>query len=168
MKTAWTQAQVDAHNARVLGAKVCNNVGINNDGTLKLINPKKPARIEYEANLSADITLPDSKSCEREETLEADSQGEAQGAGLPHCCFTLIRKKLLDVDAKYASVKDLLDCLTISKCIRGDKEGQISLEVQQRKCEKGEQEKEGRKIEPTKKLDKTKPKEKDTEGKEGR
>lgn len=66
--------------------------------------------------------------------------GEAQGARLPHCRFTLVRKKLLDVDAKYSSVKDLLDCLGIAGIIPGDKEGQITLEVLQRKAAKGEPE----------------------------
>ena len=42
------------------------------------------------------------------------------------------------MDAKYASVKDLLDCLVIAGIICGDKEGQITLEVNQFKVEKGE------------------------------
>ena len=48
------------------------------------------------------------------------------------------RKKLFDVDAKYASVKDLLDCLWRAEVIRGDREGEITLEVHQTKCGKGE------------------------------
>jgi len=52
-----------------------------------------------------------------------------------------VRKQLLDVDAKYASVKDLLDCLTIARVIQGDKEGEITLEVNQRKVVKKEPEK---------------------------
>jgi hypothetical protein len=70
--------------------------------------------------------------------LASDCQGEAQSARLLHCRFTLRRKQLLDVDAKYASVKDLLDCLTFSGVICGDKEGQITLEVNQEKVKRGE------------------------------
>jgi hypothetical protein len=85
--------------------------------------------------------LPDTQPCQLQETLEANSGGETQGARLPHVCFTLCRKQLLDVDAKYASVKDLLDGLAISRIICGDKEGQITLEVNQEKVGKGQAEK---------------------------
>jgi hypothetical protein len=92
------------------------------------------------ANLSPDAALPDAEPCERKKALATDRERETQGAGLLHCCFTLARKKLLDVDAKFASTKDLLDCLTIAGVIRGDKEGQITLQVEQRKIQKGETE----------------------------
>jgi len=85
--------------------------------------------------------LSDSEQRERPQALARRDEGEAQGAGLLHCRFTLHRKSLLDVDAKYASVKDLLDCLVFSGVIPGDKEGQITLEVNQRKVKKGELEK---------------------------
>ena len=84
------------------------------------------------------VAIPDSKPRERKEALEASGERETQGAGLRHCRFTLYRKKLLDVDAKYSSVKDLLDCLTIALVIRGDKEGQITLEVEQVKVKRDE------------------------------
>lgn len=45
--------------------------------------------------------------------------------------FRLCRVKLLDVDAKFASVKDLLDGLTAAGLIHGDKEGQVDLKVEQ-------------------------------------
>ena len=93
------------------------------------------------ANLPSRIALPDAEQREREEALARGDEGEAQGTGLLHCRFTLRRRSLLDVDAKYASVKDLLDCLWRAKIIRGDREGQITLEVNQEKVQKGEQEK---------------------------
>jgi hypothetical protein len=92
------------------------------------------------ANVSTGVELPDTKQLERKETLARSDEGEAQSAELLHCRFTLSRKKLLDVDAKYASVKDLLDCLWRAKVIRGDREGEITLEVIQRKVKKGEKE----------------------------
>ena len=73
----------------------------------------------------------DAKQCERPVALEADSKTEAPSAGCPLVRFRLCRVKLLDVDAKYASVKDLLDGLSNAGLIHGDKEGQIRLEVQQ-------------------------------------
>lgn len=85
------------------------------------------------ANLSPVAALPDAEQCQRPQTLARRDEGKTQGAGLLHCRFTLNRKSLLDVDAKYASVKDLLDCLVFSGIIPGDKEGQITLEVVQRK-----------------------------------
>jgi hypothetical protein len=104
-------AQVNQHNARVLAGK-----------------------IKHEERVQNPAPVPHAKQCERPEALAWCHEGEAQGAGLLHCRFTLYRKKFLDVDAKYASVKDLLDCLTIIRIIRGDKEGQISLEVNQVKA----------------------------------
>jgi len=92
------------------------------------------------ANIPVANRIPDSESRERSEALAADRGGETSGAGCVHCCFTLVRKKLLDVDAKYASTKDLLDCLATAGIIQGDKEGEITLEVIQRKTEKGEAE----------------------------
>ena len=82
----------------------------------------------------------DTEPRERKETLASDSSRETPRPGLRHCRFTLRRKQLLDVDAKYASVKDLLDCLGIAYVIRGDKEGEITLEVNQEKIRPGETE----------------------------
>ena len=94
----------------------------------------------FKRNLSVSSAIPDAKQCERPKELARSDAGEAPRPGLHHCCFTLHRKKLLDVDAKYASVKDLLDCLTIAGVIRGDKEGEITLEVNQVKTKPGEAE----------------------------
>lgn len=81
----------------------------------------------------ADSQLPDAEQRERATPLARRDEGEAQGAGCPLVRFTLYRVKLLDVDAKYSSVKDLLDGLQHAGLIRGDKEGEINLEVRQTK-----------------------------------
>lgn len=67
--------------------------------------------------------------------LEADHAGEAPGARCVPVSFTLYRVRLLDVDAKYASVKDLLDCVVDAGFALGDKEGQIDLKVSQVKVD---------------------------------
>lgn len=108
-----------------------------NEDDLKRIFPNA-SRSCLRANLRAEGAIPNTQPRQREEELAGGDAGEAQGPGLRHCCFTLVRKKLLDVDAKYSSVKDLLDCLVIAGIARGDKEGQITLEVNQRKAAKGE------------------------------
>lgn len=113
----FTQSQVDEINARSLAGKIKNE---------KRFQPHDPVSHSQQRELP--------------KALEADCGREAPRPGLRHCRFTLRRKKLLDVDAKYASVKDLLDCLTISGIIRGDKEGEITLEVNQEKITKGETE----------------------------
>jgi hypothetical protein len=81
----------------------------------------------------AGATVPDTKQCECQKTLAGDSPREAQGARCPTVCFTLCRVQLLDVDAKYSSVKDLLDGLQHAGCIYGDKEGEVVLIVNQKK-----------------------------------
>lgn len=86
---------------------------------------------EQKSNLPNRTALPDAEQCERPKALETSSEGEAQGTRLLHVCFTLHRKKLLDVDAKYASAKDLLDFLATCGIISGDREGEITLEVNQ-------------------------------------
>lgn len=77
--------------------------------------------------------LPDTQQCKRPPELARYSPGEAQSPGCPAVSFLLRRVRLLDVDARYASVKDLLDGLAIAGAIPGDKEGQITLEVRQEK-----------------------------------
>ena len=108
------------------------------------ITPEQFRQMEARLNknvkrhIQASPAVSDTKQCEHAKTLASDCEGEAQSARLLHCRFTLRRKQLLDVDAKYSSVKDLLDCLTFSGVIRGDKEGQITLEVNQEKVKRGE------------------------------
>jgi len=63
--------------------------------------------------------------------LGPDNARETQSARCVPVCFTLYRRRLLDVDAKYSSVKDLLDCVVDAGFADGDKEGQVSLEVRQ-------------------------------------
>lgn len=77
--------------------------------------------------------IPDTKLPQQPPALEGAGEGEAPGTGCAHVCFTLFRVKLLDVDAKVASTKDLLDGLATAGLIRGDREGEISLEVRQEK-----------------------------------
>lgn len=75
--------------------------------------------------------LPDTEQRERPSQLGSGDAREAQGTGCVPVCFTLYRVRTLDVDAKYASVKDLLDCLVAAEFLAGDKEGQVTLEVNQ-------------------------------------
>lgn len=66
-------------------------------------------------------------------TLDSGDARETQGSGCPLVRFTLRKCQLLDVDAKYGSVKDLLDGLAKAGLIHGDGEGEITLEVLQQK-----------------------------------
>src|SRR4030095_2639644 len=66
-------------------------------------------------------------------SLERQCEGKAPGTGCPVVCFTLRRVRLLDIDAKSSSIKDLLDGLQYAGLVDGDREGQISLEVRQEK-----------------------------------
>src|ERR1700678_1246400 len=85
------------------------------------------------ANLSPDRGVPDTQQRQRPVALAADGQTEAHGTSCLLVRFKLCRVPPLDVDAKYASVKDLLDCLVNAGIVAGDKEGQITLEVHQEK-----------------------------------
>jgi hypothetical protein len=104
----------------------------------QLANHPKLASLILNEKVSSNPRIQDSKQLKRTKALARSDAGETQGSRLLHCRFTLVRKSLLDVDAKYASVKDLLDCLVFSGVIPGDKEGQITLEVIQRKTNKAE------------------------------
>lgn len=83
------------------------------------------------ANDPAGAALPHPEQCQRAPVVGGSDAGKAQGTGCPLVVFTLYRLKLLDVDAKYGSVKDLLDGLADAGLIPGDKEGQIRLQVDQ-------------------------------------
>ena len=107
---------------------------------MKLNDFHEHIRKRIEAQIQADDKLSDTKQRQCSKTLAGDNEGKTQSARPLHCRFEMRRKSLLDVDAKYASVKDLLDCLVFSGVIPGDKEGQISLEVSQSKVKKGEPE----------------------------
>ena len=99
-------------------------------------------------NASADLLsrnsprakISDSKPAKQARALDKNRQGKAQGTGCPLVRFTLRRHKLLDVDAKYGSIKDLLDGLQYASLIHGDREGEISLEVLQEKISSKEEE----------------------------
>lgn len=77
--------------------------------------------------------LPNTEQRQLQRPLESSREEEASGSKCPVARFILYRVRLLDVDAKYHSVKDLLDGLAIAGLIPGDKEGQITLEVKQEK-----------------------------------
>ena len=77
--------------------------------------------------------IQDSEQCEQKAALGSGSEGEASCPRRPLVGFTLFRVKLLDWEAKYSSVKDLLDGLRYAGLIRGDKEGEIRLDVRQEK-----------------------------------
>lgn len=91
---------------------------------------------EFYADYLARRSVPDAKQPELPQALASDSEGEAQSTGCIPVRFILYRCKLLDVDAKYASVKDLLDCVVAAGLVAGDKEGQVDLKVQQVKVNK--------------------------------
>jgi hypothetical protein len=63
--------------------------------------------------------------------LGADNEGKAPSTRCPLVCFELRRVKLFDIDAKWGSIKDLLDGCAYAGLILGDREDQISLEVEQ-------------------------------------
>ena len=79
------------------------------------------------------IELPNAESSQQPGALVANGEGEAQCPIVPLVRFTLRRVKLLDIDAKYGSIKDLLDGLQYAGLIHGDREGEIRLEVNQQK-----------------------------------
>jgi hypothetical protein len=68
----------------------------------------------------------------------AKSEGKKSDSGRVHLCIVSIRKRLLDPDN--LSPKWLIDCLRYSQIIRGDEPDKITLQVEQRKCAKGEEE----------------------------
>ena len=76
------------------------------------------------------IQNPVSELHKAKQPLEATG-GKETGIQIPCVRLTLCRVNLLDVDAKYASVKDVLDGLQHAGIICGDKEGEITLEVEQ-------------------------------------
>ena len=85
---------------------------------------------EYDA-YQARRLVSNAKQPERQTPLESNNAREAQSPRCVPVRFTLYRRILLDVDAKYSSVKDLLDCLVNAGFLAGDKEGQVDLKVEQ-------------------------------------
>lgn len=96
-------------------------------------------RLNAVDTVGTSLPHPEQRECPAQ--LGADHARETQGPGCPLVRFTLCRVRLLDVDAKYGSTKDLLDGLQHAGLIRGDKEGQITLEVNQVKVKSFKQEK---------------------------
>jgi hypothetical protein len=91
--------------------------------------------------LAANSAVSHPEQRQRPQELVRCDEGKAQSTRCVPVCFTLYRLRLLDVDAKYASVKDLLDCLVSAGFVAGDKEGQVSLEVRQEKVKTKAEEK---------------------------
>jgi hypothetical protein len=79
--------------------------------------------------------IPHPQQRERPASLENRDLPETRSTECPVVRFTLRRVNLLDVDAKYGSVKDLLDGLRHAGLIRGDKEGEVDLKVSQEKVD---------------------------------
>lgn len=94
-------------------------------------NGKRAIMESYEDRPQTQIPHAELPECPPQ--LEGCSGGETPGAEIPAVRYTLRRVRLLDVDAKFASVKDTLDGLQYAGLITGDKEGQITLEVRQEK-----------------------------------
>jgi len=88
-----------------------------------------------------DTGLPPSQHSQPTATLAATRKGKTQGARRPHVCFTLCRCSLLDWDAKYGVLKDLLDGLVIAQLLPGDREDQITGECNQIKAKSRKDEK---------------------------
>ncbi len=78
---------------------------------------------DYETDDCCEI--PNSEQCEQTPALGSEGEGKASGARRPLIGFTLYRVKLLDWEAKYSSVKDLLDGCVTAGLLDGDREDQI-------------------------------------------
>jgi len=99
---------------------------------LELIKQRFPlseAVIKRNADAGAGVSNPE--QCERPANVGSGDAGKAQSTGCIQVRFILHRVRLLDVDAKYGSVKDLLDCVVHAGFVAGDKEGQVDLKVRQ-------------------------------------
>ncbi len=69
--------------------------------------------------------IPHTQQREQTPALGGEGEGEAPSAKRPLIGFTLCRVRLLDWEAKWSSVKDLLDGLQKAGLIPGDREDQI-------------------------------------------
>ncbi len=78
---------------------------------------------DYETDDCCEIQNPE--QCEQTTALGVENEGKAPGARCPLIGFTLYRVKLLDWEAKYSSVKDLLDGCVAAGLLDGDREDQI-------------------------------------------
>lgn len=72
--------------------------------------------------------------------LDGTATRKETSVAIPHVSFTLFRVSLLDIDAQWGSVKDLLDGLQIAGIIPGDRVGQITLHVEQEKVKRRSEE----------------------------
>ncbi len=78
---------------------------------------------DYEIDHPCEIQ--DSEQREQAAALGSKSEGKAPSASRPLIGFTLYRVRLLDWEAKYSSVKDLLDGCVAAGLLDGDREDQI-------------------------------------------
>ncbi len=78
---------------------------------------------DYEIDHPCEI--PHSEQREQTTSLGRESEGKASSASRPIVGFTLYRVRLLDWEAKYSSVKDLLDGCIHAGLLDGDREDQI-------------------------------------------
>lgn len=68
----------------------------------------------------------------------ATNEEQEGNAGRVHLRIVSIRKRLIDPDN--VSAKWLIDCCRYAGIIRGDEHDKITLQIEQRKCAKGEAE----------------------------
>jgi hypothetical protein len=68
----------------------------------------------------------------------ATHEGEETDSSRVHLRIVSIRKRLIDPDN--VSAKWLIDCCRYAGIIRGDEHDKITLQIEQRKCGKGESE----------------------------
>ena len=83
-------------------------------------------------------TAPELERADRPSELALARKDEKGCAERVHVCFTSVRKRLLDPDNVVC--KWTLDALRFSGVLRGDEPDKITLEIKQRKAEKGEEE----------------------------
>ncbi len=77
----------------------------------------------YEINDQREVS--NSEQCQQTPALGSEGEREASRPKRPVIGFTLYRVKLLDWEAKYSSVKDLLDGCVAAGLLDGDREDQI-------------------------------------------
>lgn len=115
----------------------CQSDGVTRNELTRRFPHASPSFIK--ANLDTDDSGPCSvvESNPGPEPLETN-QAEEAAASRIHIRFVSVRKRLCDPDN--LSAKWLLDCLRYCGAIRDDKPENITFEIGQRKCAKGEAE----------------------------
>lgn len=75
--------------------------------------------------------LPPAKPTQPARALDRDDAGEAPRTERPLVRIVMFRVRLLDADAKHGACKNIVDGLQYAGAIRGDKEDQVNLIVEQ-------------------------------------